>query len=346
MIEEPKDKLSNNNNSVLNFLGTIKRYPFNGRSKNLIDKFYIIGYDYPTLNKILLTKKLKFIQNSSKNTDEEQSEKNKNKLFPQEFKIKEPPSLINEIANDYTKEVLDIDIIIEMIFPNKPKFYYVEEDLNRGDEGSQNSSTKKMVDLNEIKRTRTNFKDENCNLNSGKNKINNDLNFNTVSNNKYKDNIKKNSNKDEYIPRSYNVIFSSNPQTGRNSKKSINGFAHIFYKKFNKNRITDNFSYSFFVPIVFCIISEFPYYYSYYQLIRQIMLLFKEKIIEVPIEFTLQNIVNFTLSPINDEVILNISQISLIKLWNSGSANIDSIKEEAEEKENDKKKRSTTFFYL
>ena len=69
------------------------------------------------------------------------------------------------------------------------------------------------------------------------------------------------------------------------------------------------------------------------------MLLFKDKVIEVPIEFTLQNIVNFTLSPINDEVILNISQISLIKLWNSGSANIDSIKEvEEEEKENDKNK--------
>ena len=342
MIEEPKNKLSNNN-SALNLLGAIKRYPFNGRSKNLIDKFYIIGYDYLTLNKILIKNNLNFIQNASKNTDEEQSEKIKNKLFPQEYIIKEPPSLINEISNDYTKEVLDIDIIIEMIFPNKPKFYYVEEDLDRIDENSHNNSTKKMIDLNEIRRARTNVKEENFVFNSGKNKIDNDLYFNTVSNNKYKDNTKKNSIKEEYIPRPYNVVFSSNPQSGTNSKKSINGFAHIFYKKFNEKKITDNFSYSFFVPIVFCIISEFPYYNSYYKLIRQIMLLFKEKIIEVPIEFTLQNIVNFTLSPINDEVILNISQISLIKLWNSGSANIDSIKEEPEEKENDKNKEVHPF---
>ena len=343
MKEEPKDELLNEN-TALNFLGTMKRYPFNGRSKNLIDKFFIIGYDYQTLYKILIKNNLDFIQNSSKNTDEDQSEKNKNKKLPQEFEIKEPPSLINEISNDYSKEVLDIDIIIEMIFPNKPIFFYVEEDVNKSDEDSQNSSTKKMDDFGEIRRTRTNYKEVNSNLfNSEKNKINNEPKFGSFSNFKYKDNsnkninFNKNINKEEYIPRPYNVIFSSNPQSGTNSKKSINGFAHIFYKKFNEKKITNNLSYSFFVPIVFCIISEFPYYNSYYKLTRQIMLLFKDKVIEVPIEFTLQNIVNFTLSPINDEVILNISQISLIKLWNSGSANIDSIKEvEEEEKENDK----------
>ena len=33
--------------------GFIKRYPFNGHSKYLIDKFYIMGYNAPTLNKLL-----------------------------------------------------------------------------------------------------------------------------------------------------------------------------------------------------------------------------------------------------------------------------------------------------
>ena len=32
----------------------------------------------------------------------------------------------------------------------------------------------------------------------------------------------------ELSRKGYNVIFSSNPQSGNNSKKSINGFAYIF----------------------------------------------------------------------------------------------------------------------
>ena len=94
MEDEIKDELLNEN-EALNFLGTMKRYPFNGRSKYLIDKFFIIGYDYATLNKIFIQNNLEFLQNSSKNTDEEQNEKNKNKKLPQEFIIDEPPSLIN-----------------------------------------------------------------------------------------------------------------------------------------------------------------------------------------------------------------------------------------------------------
>ena len=315
MKNEQKDELLNDN-TALNFLGTMKRYPFNGRSKYLIDKFFIIGYDYPTLNRILIKNKLDINKKYSKNIEEE-LEKNKSKQFPQEFQIKEPPSLINEISNDYTKEVLDIDIIIEMIFPNKPNFYYVKEDLNENIEESSHS-TKTMIKINKTRRAKTNFNEDYINsfniMNNGNNKINDEQNFNIFSNNKY-NNDNKNSKNEEYIPRTYNVIFSSNPQSGANSKKSINGFAHIFYKKFTEKRIINNISYSFFVPIVFCIISEFPYYYSYYKLTRQIMVLFKKDIIEVPIEFTIQNIINFTLSPITDDVILNISHISLINLW-------------------------------
>ena len=37
-------------------------------------------------------------------------------------------------------------------------------------------------------------------------------------------------------PPSYNVIFSSNPQSGNNSKKSINGFVYIFYKKLRQKK--------------------------------------------------------------------------------------------------------------
>ena len=326
-----------------NFSGTMKRYPFNGRSKYLIDKFFIIGYDYATLNKILIKSNLDFIQSSSKTSEEEQSEKTKNKKLPQEFTINEPPSLINELSNDYNKEVLDIDLIIEMIFPNNPKLYYVEEDLNKKNE-FESHSTKNMVDLsNEIKRTKTNYRNGNSIaniLNSGKNKINTDFTFNTGSN--IKNDSKEKDNKEEFIPISYNVIFSSNPQSGSNSKKSINGFAHVFYKKFPEIKLNNNICYSFFIPVVFCIISEFPYYNSYYKLTRQVMLLFKTKIIEVPIEFTIQNIINYTLSPLNDEVILNIAQISLIKLWNDDSAKINPIEEVEEEEIKDINKKKET----
>jgi hypothetical protein len=61
-----KNDLNLNECAALNFLGTMKRYPFNGRSKYLMDKFYIIGYDYPTLEKILIKENLDFIQNIEK----------------------------------------------------------------------------------------------------------------------------------------------------------------------------------------------------------------------------------------------------------------------------------------
>ena len=248
-------------------------YPFHGRSKYLIDKFYIIGYDYSTLKKLLIDKNLDIINNKN-NSSEDQ-----NKKYPKEFQIEEPPSLLNEITSDYSKEGLDINIITEMIFPNPPSFYYIEEH-------NQNfSGIRKSKDINPktiITKSKT-----------GENNT---------------ENI-------EYFPASYNVIFSSNPQSGNNSKKSINGFAHIFYKKFVEKKITKKFVYSFYIPICFCIISEFPYYNNYYKLLRQIMLFFKQEFLEIPIEIIIQNIVNFTISPINNNVVLNISPFNLKNLF-------------------------------
>ena len=345
-----KNDLNLNECAALNFLGTMKRYPFNGRSKYLMDKFYIIGYDYPTLEKILIKENLDFIQNIEKKTEEEVFEKNKIASLPQEFHIDEPPSLINEISNDYSKEVLDIDMITEMIFPNKPSFYYVEEDLSIEEDNQESHSSKKIIDLSkEHEKIKTNNKEDNpymsAIINSGKNKISNDTNFNTYSYNKYPSDNSENK-KEEYFPSSYNVIFSSNPQSDGNSKKSINGFAHIFYKKFNLVRKNNNSLYKFFVPIVFCIISEFPYYNSYYLLTRQIMSLFKLEFIVIPIEILIQNILNFTSSPINDKVILDISHITqtnLLQLLNKNSNQINSIEEVEEEKDNTKDKEVRPF---
>ena len=44
-----------------------KLYPFNGRSPFLIDKFYIIGYNYLTLHKLLIDNTPKSIEEDNEN---------------------------------------------------------------------------------------------------------------------------------------------------------------------------------------------------------------------------------------------------------------------------------------
>ena len=45
----------------------ITLYPFNGQSPYLIDKFYIIGYNYLTLEKLLINETPKIIFKEKKN---------------------------------------------------------------------------------------------------------------------------------------------------------------------------------------------------------------------------------------------------------------------------------------
>ena len=109
----------------------IKRYPFNGRSNYLIDKFYIIGYNIPTLHKLLFEDNddnlSKYIILDKKQNDEEKS---KSSLNVQSFHLNEEPILLNEFASDFNKECLDINMIKDMILPNKITFYFSEEELS------------------------------------------------------------------------------------------------------------------------------------------------------------------------------------------------------------------------
>ena len=67
-------------------------YPFNGRSSNLIDKFYIIGYKYSTLKKHLI----EGIPNLTKS--------NINKEGIGTFQIEqEEPIILNEFSYNNTK---------------------------------------------------------------------------------------------------------------------------------------------------------------------------------------------------------------------------------------------------
>ena len=280
-------------NSDKTLTETILRYSFNGRSKYLIDKFYIMGFDSKTLHKNLINNDnsdddiLNKSDRISTNVSfEDKFHKSESKKNPQIFHIEDPPTILNEFTSDYKKQIPDKDLIKEMIFPNKIDFYYCEE------------PTKLLSDEYCISRTRP--------FSINTRQSNYTLNFN---NNEYINNEFENLFiEDEYINynnnniKSYNVIFSYNPQTGINSKKSINGFAHVFYRKFFKNRIYGEKLISFFVPVIFCIISEYPFYNSFYLLCNQIKNLYNEKKLEVPLEIIIYNIINFTLSPLNNDV--------------------------------------------
>ena len=53
----------------------------------------------------------------------------------------------------------------------------------------------------------------------------------------------------------YNIVFSYNPQIGKNSKKSINGFGYMFFKEFKEKQEIEGIKFTFYVPVTFCIIS-------------------------------------------------------------------------------------------
>ena len=275
----------------------IKRYPFNGRSKYLIDRFYIIGFKPNQINKIIFkneqNKKLlqsmakKVLQEESIGTFNSKSQFNSNfqKNPPKKLTIEESPSLLNEISSDMKKELPDINLIKNMLFPNKINFY-IKSELLRKDQYLRQYTSNQSFSFQ--KKNSAPIRLENHN--------NNDIKKNNAENN----NLKLMNSKQ------YNMVFSYNPQSGSNSKKSINGFAYVFYKEFKEKEEINNVTFSFYVPVTFCSISEFPFFNSYYKLCKQIIQLFQNNKNEIPLEILIYNIINFSLSPINGEILLNI----------------------------------------
>ena len=289
----------------LNLYSAIKKYPFNGRSKYLIDKFYLIGYDYETAHKLLFDTKIEDLINEK---EESKSELDLNELtgaknentniseYKPIFPSSNSPILLNEITSDFKKQLPDFDLIRKMLFPNGSQFFYLVED----------------------------YTEENCDI-TKENILRKSVSSSIFGN----DDNKK--NKKRKLPESYRVVFSNNPQEGVNSKKSINGFAYVFYKKHSEARLVDNKKYTFYIPYTFCIISEYPFFNSFFLLCKQLYNLIKNKI-DIPLEIIIYNIVNYTPSPINSDVFIDLN------LFNSSSNNEDLgiIKEiEIEDEEED-----------
>ena len=279
-------------------LNIVKRYPFNGRSKYLIDRFYIMGFRPNQIHKIIFqnSQNIKLLQNISKKTIQEEAYNPKSQFNPNFQKnhqkkliVDELPSLLNEISSDMKKELPDINLIKNMLFPNKINFYIKTDTIKKTHLLKRYTINNDNLIFNKI--------------NSAPLKIDPDENNNFIGK---KNNNSENNNLKMTNSKQYNMVFSYNPQSGTNSKKSINGFAYVFYKEFKEKQEINNVKFSFYVPVTFCIISEFPFFNSYYKLCKQIVQLFQSNKNEIPLEILIYNIINFSLSPINGEILLNI----------------------------------------
>ena len=110
---------------------------------------------------------------------------------------------------------------------------------------------------------------------------------------------------------------------------------HIFfYKKLKEEKYYMNKNYSFYIPTIFCIISEFPFYYSYYKLSQRISYLFNQNNIKIPLEVILYNIVKLTPSPLNAKIYINLN-INLKEKNDKISKEINAIPEEDDDEIND-----------
>ena len=106
-------------------LKTNIKYPFHGTASNLIDKFLVLGYDQKVIDYTF-----KYLKRSD---DLKPDLKTRFDFFD----FDERPSIINEICNDYTKDLLENDLILELIFPNIPEMYFLD---------IKHNSSKKEID--------------------------------------------------------------------------------------------------------------------------------------------------------------------------------------------------------
>ena len=117
---------SSSSSSSFSINQTSKLYPFHGISKHLFDKFLIIGYNTITIfqelvhnkSKLLSQKIEPIIKNSPVNPF----------MNAYSFQIETEPMILSEICSDYEKILLDNDMILRLLFPNKPIGYYFTSD--------------------------------------------------------------------------------------------------------------------------------------------------------------------------------------------------------------------------
>ena len=209
------------------------KYPFSGIAPNLIDKFLVLGYEP------------KVIENTFQRCNIEPKGDLQTRF--QFYEFEERPYIVNEICNDYTKDLLDNDLILELIYPNFPQMYFMEK---------QYINTKKEAD-------------------------------------------------EELLISSYSIIFSINPQDNSGSKKSYNGLGYVFFNTQEHRNIMGELDGFLYIPIAYVILSEYPYFYHFNEICKNIFNQMKKENDEIPIEVLIYNTVKFAPSPINKSINLS-----------------------------------------
>ena len=75
---------------------------------------------------------------------------------------------------------------------------------------------------------------------------------------------------------------------------------------------------------IFCIISEYPFYNSFYHLSMQIEYLFSNNELRIPIEIILYNLINLSPSPLNGDVFLSLKSITNFDIEGKANTNENS----------------------
>jgi hypothetical protein len=109
---------------------------------------------------------------------------------------------------------------------------------------------------------------------------------------------------EELLTSPYSIIFSINPQDNSGSKKSYNCLGYVFYIPV-ENRINGEMSGFCYVPVAYVILSEFPYFYHFNEICKNVYFQMKKENDEIPIDIILYNTVKFAPSPINKSINLS-----------------------------------------
>lgn len=104
------------------------------------------------------------------------------------------------------------------------------------------------------------------------------------------------------IPSSYTVVFESNSDTiDGKGKNTFNGIAYIYYEKrqtINKEKV--------YLPKALCLISQFPFFTTYYNILHTLIKYYESSSINLPIEIIIYNLLNFLPSPLYNPIITNL----------------------------------------
>ena len=101
------------------------------------------------------------------------------------------------------------------------------------------------------------------------------------------------------------IIFSINPQDNEGNKKSFNGFGYTFYSKKEHRNKAGEIDGIIHYPTTFVILSDFPFYFQFHKICKNVHEQMMKKTEEMPIDIILYNAIKFCPSPINVNLYLS-----------------------------------------